>query len=697
MKPGFLLDLPSLRLYNRTMKKIAVLLLPLFGVLVFELLALGWASLASGGPARAELTTFSMIVSGLIFLTGLLPVILRPQAEHVLIASFATIFAFFLVIPFEFRDMPVLQSGQPTYILVDPFLFLRLVNASILIPMTVHVSARFPKPSRISNRTLSGAYLLSFLLLAFFLLASVGWTRLLAIILDFGWFTFVMGFFLWRMLRIARDTSTENIRFAQQARVVMFSILLAEIPLWLRPLTLAFGLDIFPYNFLLTFQIFVPLGLTYAVLRHDLFGIDRILRRTLAYGAVSLALLTLYLALTTALTELFATSLTSRPLAPFVSLIAAAILFEPTRRFIQTWLDKLLYPDRLKFHAAVQSMQASLARANRREEIVRLLTEVFPTQIGAEWAALKLFPEPDVPPAHLVPAWNTRLMAGNVPFGGYWLGPRRAGPVYDTDESNRLHALAGQAALALAYANAYESLYELNQNLEARVKEQTAQNLADQQSIAAYEERQKIARDLHDSVTQSIFGLHLMARGLKASAPDSFKSQLAELDGLASDILREMRLLLDQLRNPSGDGETRFLGENGFLDLTEAIQSQCEALALRTGPEGGPLLLVEADAPAGVIVPSSIADAALWVIREALQNIVKHSGCRAARLTVTRDSSLRVKIEDEGAGFDVTTMPMGHYGLRGIRERVLSLGGEFKIDSEIGRGTILSFSLPLPK
>jgi signal transduction histidine kinase len=159
-----------------------------------------------------------------------------------------------------------------------------------------------------------------------------------------------------------------------------------------------------------------------------------------------------------------------------------------------------------------------------------------------------------------------------------------------------------------------------------------------------------------------------------------------------------MRLMLDQLRNPSGNRETRFPGENGFLtDLTKAIQRQCEALARKTGPEGRPLLLVETDAHAGLVIPSSTADAALWVVREALQNIVKHSGCRAAKITVTRDSSLRVKIEDAGAGFDVTAAPSGHYGLRGMRERVLALGGEFKIDSKIGRGTILSFSLPLPK
>ncbi|MEW5941797.1 MAG: sensor histidine kinase, partial [Chloroflexota bacterium] len=588
--------------------------------------------------------------------------------------------------------------------LVGPYLFLRLINAAVLLPMGFHVSAFFPRRNaRVSHRMLAGVYLLSFGLTAFLLLASVAWTRLVSLALMFLLFTFVIAFFLWNLLAITRDTRPENSRFAQQARIVLFSVFAAETPLWLRPLTLAFGLDLLPYNLILAFQLFVPAGIAYAVLRHDLFGIDRILRRTLAYGAVSLALLTLYLALTTALTELFAASLTSRPLAPLVSLIVAAILFEPARRLIQTWLDRLLYPDRLKFQTAVHAMQTSLARANRREQIVRLLTEEFPAQIGAEWAALRLHPEPDVPPSHSSPpAWRSQLTAGSVGLGGYWLGPRRAGPQFDSDEVNRLHALANQAALALAYANAYESLYELNQQLETRVKEQTAHALANEKEIAAYQERQRIARDLHDSVTQNMFALHLSARGLKKSAPEEMKQNIAELEALASDSLREMRLLLEQLRNPSGERETRFLGENGFLtaekvNLTEAIRSQCEALARRTGPEGGPLLTVRVDAPEGLVIPASIADEALWVVREALQNVIRHSQSRAADCLVRADSHLRVTITDAGRGFDAQSVPGGHYGLRGMRERVLSLGGEFKLESETGRGTILSFSLPLPK
>lgn len=672
------------------MKKYAASFPPILGMLALQFLALGWAARAGGEAARNEMTVFSIVVSILILLTGLLPALVRPSADHALTACFAIVFAFFISIPFELSDLPALRPGLATYRLAPPFLALKIANAALLLPMAIHIASFFPRRnSLLSARHLTAAYAFSIVAAALFLLANSAWTRVGLLILLFGWATFVIGFFLWNLFTVTRDTRPENARFAQQARVVFFSVFIAELPLWLQPLTIALGYAILPYNVILAFQLFVPVGIAYAVLRHDLFGIDRILRRTLAYGVVSLALLTLYLAITTALTELFASSLTSRPFAPLVSLIVAAILFEPARRFIQTWLDKLLYPDRLKFLAAVHAAQTALARANRRDQILRLLTESFPGQIGAEWGSLRLHPEPDVPPSGLsAPAWHSPLTAGGIGLGGYWLGARRNGPPFDSDESVRLHSLANQAAFALAYANAYESLYELNQNLEARVNEQTAQSLADRQSIAAYEERQRIARDLHDSVTQSVFGLHLMARGLKASAPDSFKNQLAELESLAGDILRETRLMLDQLRNASAE-ET--------LNLAEAVRGQRDALARRVGPEGGPLLSIRVDAAETLVVPSGIAQAALWVIREALQNIVKHSGSRSASVTLTRDARLRVRIEDNGVGFNVTDAPTGRYGLRGMRERVLALGGEFNVESDAGRGTILSFSLPLPK
>lgn len=664
-------------------KRFLFLYLPILAVLLVNAALLEWAIRASGKPLFQVVSPFSAFVSFSILITGLIPALLRPQPSHTLVACFSTLFAFFLLLPFGINDLPALRPGLPLAVFLDPYLTLRAVQAAILLPLTLHVSARFPRPTGVSGRWIFSAYVFSFILLAAFLSSAFAWQRIITLALFFLWFTFVIFFFFRSLLRAAQQP---NLQEAQQARVVLFSVVFAELSLWLRPLTLMLGLDL-SYNIVLLFQLFLPLGITYAVLRHDLFGIDRALRRTLVYSAASLLLLTLYLFLTTSLTSLFADSLASRPFASIISLLIAAILFDPTRKFVQTRLDKWLYPDRLKFEAAIQSMQHLLARANRRDEIVHLLNDIFPHQIGAEWGVVKLFPEPDIPLPHSAPAWNTRLVAGSVAVGGYWLGARRAGPQYDDEEVKRLNALAGQAALALAYANAYESLYELNKNLETRVKQQTEQAIANQKSIAAYEERQRIARDLHDSVTQQIFGLHLMARGLKASAPEGFKEKLAELESLASDTLKEMRLMLDQLRDISGEEK---------VDFAESVRAVCEAFSNRSGPEGGALLYVTLEMPQIVMLPKNISSDAAWILREALQNVVKHSGARKAFVNVKTDSFLHVSVSDDGSGFDIHAIPAGHYGLRGMRERALALGGELMLDSEIGRGTILKYKIPLP-
>ena len=670
------------------MKKNIAFHLPILAALFINTSLFGWAAFESGNPIYRAVTPFSFIVSLLVFITGLIPALIRPQANHTLIACFSIFFSFFLSVPFEFSDLPVIHPGSPLVLFLNPYLIARLLQAAILLPMALHVSARFPRVTGTPARAVAAGYVLSAILLFAFFASRSAWQRVALILLLFVWFTFVILFFIRNLLQAARDPNPENYLDAQRARIVGISLFIAEVPLWIRPLTLALGLDVFSYNLLLLFQLFIPIGIAYAVMRHDLFGIDRALRRALVYGFASLLLLTFYLFLTTSLTSLFADSLTSRPLAPVISLFVAAILFDPTRRLIQTWLDKWLYPDRLKFESAIQSMQYLLARANRRDEIVNLLNDVFPNQIGAEWGALKLFPEPDVPPPHTAPAWNTRLVAGSVTVGGYWLGPRQAGPQYEGDEVKRLHALAGQAALALAYANAYESLYELNRNLESRVKEQTERAIADEKSIAAYEERQRIARDLHDSVTQQMFGLHLLARGLKASAPEGFKEKLAELESLASGTLKEMRLMLDQLRDASGEEK---------VDFAESVRAECEAFSNRSGPEGGALLSVTLEMPRVVILPKNISNEAAWILREALQNVVKHSGGRTVIVSVKVDSFLHASIADDGAGFDVHAAPAGHYGLRGMRERALALGGGLTVDSEIGRGTILSYKIPLPR
>ena len=146
--------------------------------------------------------------------------------------------------------------------------------------------------------------------------------------------------------------------------------------------------------------------------------------------------------------------------------------------------------------------------------------------------------------------------------------------------------------------------------------------------------------------------------------------------------------MLDQLRNAVGEVNVNF---------AESVRGECEAFSRRSGPEGGSLLSIELEMPREIILPKQIADEALWVLREALQNVTKHSGGRTAQVKVKRDARLHVKVRDDGNGFDPHAIPAGHYGLRGMRERIFALGGELVVESEIGSGTILLFTVPLPK
>lgn len=665
------------------MKKQLSLYSPILFICILELLLLRWLVISTQKPLLELISAYSLFVSTLMLLLGVLPAFLRPQISHTIIACLSITFAFFLLIPFEANNLPDIKPNVPLYTFLTPDILLRLFNAALLFPLMIHLTAYFPRRNNVSTKLVIKAYIFSFTLLGVFLNSYTAFQRSVITAFLFLWLTTGFVFFIFHLIKAMRH---ENPKDAQRARIILFSVLFAQTPLWLRPFTLVFQQILIPYNWVLTFQLFMPIGITYAILKHDLFDIDRVVRRAFVYGAASLLLLTLYLALTTSIASLFAVSLNSRPFIPIISLLISAILFEPTRKLTQTWLDKLLYPDRLKFQTAIQEIQTLLTRANRREEITKLLNETLPKKIGAEWGSLKLFPEPDAPPANLTPAWSSRLVAGNVSFGGYWLGSRLAAPDYDADEKKYLQILVGQAAFALAYSSAYESLYQLNQTLEERVKKQTEQSIADQKSLAAYEERQKIARDLHDSVSQSLFGIHLMARALASKATNEIKTDLQTLETRTQETLKEMRLLLNQLRNVSTD-------EN--IDVTESIQNMCEAFSQQSGPEGGPLLNIKLNLMRRVILPKHLADEVVWVIREATQNIIKHSQSRLAKIEMKKEDDLQIMISDDGVGFDVKNVLPGRYGLQGMRERVLKLGGEFTIESQ--QGTVIKFSIPIPR
>jgi signal transduction histidine kinase len=203
------------------------------------------------------------------------------------------------------------------------------------------------------------------------------------------------------------------------------------------------------------------------------------------------------------------------------------------------------------------------------------------------------------------------------------------------------------------------------------------------QAVAAYEERNRLARELHDSVSQALYGIALGARTARKLL-DLDPSRLAEpLDyvlSLAEAGLSEMRALIFDLR-PNA------LAEEG---LVAALTKQLVALQARHRIQMHTAFCEE---PA-LSLPTK--EALYWIAREALHNTVKHAQATEVTVRIDSDPLLILEIQDNGTGFDPHMNYPGHLGLQSMRERAERLGGELQIFSTAGAGTSIQVRLPGP-
>jgi signal transduction histidine kinase len=233
----------------------------------------------------------------------------------------------------------------------------------------------------------------------------------------------------------------------------------------------------------------------------------------------------------------------------------------------------------------------------------------------------------------------------------------------------------------------------------ARLREQA-------QQAAALEERQRLARDLHDEVTQTLFSTTLIADAMPelwATDPDEARLRLDDLRRLTRGALAEMRALLIELR-PSGLTE---------LPLRDLLRQLAEAAAGRTRIE----IEVRVHGDAAGALPPDVQVALYRITQEALSNIGKHarathatidlgpvvdpdSGAGAAPQGPNEPSSARYHrelalcIEDDGIGFDPAQIPPGHLGIGIMRERSESIGAQLSIASQPGQGTRIEIRWP---
>jgi len=204
-----------------------------------------------------------------------------------------------------------------------------------------------------------------------------------------------------------------------------------------------------------------------------------------------------------------------------------------------------------------------------------------------------------------------------------------------------------------------------------------ARLVAAAQSQAVREERQRLARDLHDSVTQALYGVTLHAEAatrLLASGDVITAAQFVrELQEIAQDAFEEMRLLIFELRPP-------VLEQEG---LVAALRARLDAVEGRT-------TLQTAFVVEGVdLLPTPVEHTLYRIAQEALNNALKHAHAQHIAVSLCQEaSSVILEIVDDGVGFDPdTARETGGLGLRGMEERVAQLGGRLDLFTAPGAGT----------
>lgn len=254
------------------------------------------------------------------------------------------------------------------------------------------------------------------------------------------------------------------------------------------------------------------------------------------------------------------------------------------------------------------------------------------------------------------------LFKGDI-VGAFYLTDKDGG--FDDADVDLVRGLAAHAAVVIENARLFEASRE--------------------RSIT--EERSRLARDLHDALTQRLFSLNLTLEAAAATAdgtnPATTVEAIHQAQGLVESALAELRSLIFELRPPALEAD----GLLGALRKHAALLSRAHAV---------PVTVTDARSP-GSPGPSAAGERELWrVAEEALSNALRHAGASEIRVTVEEDGDTVLSVADNGVGFDpdARSIAARRLGLVSMRERIEAAGGTFEIVSAPGQGTTVRASVP---
>ena len=217
--------------------------------------------------------------------------------------------------------------------------------------------------------------------------------------------------------------------------------------------------------------------------------------------------------------------------------------------------------------------------------------------------------------------------------------------------------------------------------------DQMAQRLRDlldaRQTLAVLEERNRLARELHDSVKQQIFAVSMQlsaARAVLGPASGPASGPLVEAERLVDQAKGELTMLVRQLRPAALENR----------EIVPALRKHIDEWSQQTGIGAAAQLAVE------LPLSGELEEALLRITQEGLSNVARHSGATAVRVRLDRQGEVAVlTIADDGHGFDTAHVNGHGVGLPSMRERAQALGGHLTVESVAGQGTTLTASCPL--
>lgn len=421
-----------------------------------------------------------------------------------------------------------------------------------------------------------------------------------------------------------------------------------------------------------------------AVTKYRLYDIDVFISRTVVYGILAVFIGMVYVLVVVVVGGALTSGDESLPLAILATALVA-MAFEPLRRRVQRWANRLIYGRRATPYEVLSDLTRRLARTEPAQGVLKRMARLMAEGTGAEQATVWLTDErhqltaaagwPDVPAQSRVGSMDD-LVGALAPVthddelvGALQVVKSRGNPV-TPPEQHLIDDLAGSAGLVLGNQR-------LNAALAARADElqQSRRRLVEMQDA----ERRRLERDLHDGAQQQVIALKLKI-GLaehaasKERRPD-LAGRLSELSDEAQTAVDEIRTLAKGIYPPLLDSE----------NLVAAIRAQAASAAVP----------VEISANGVERYPRDVESAAYFAALEAMTNAVIHG--EAKHVAITIDGSpgeLSVEVWDDGIGFDQTAVEPG-VGLVNIRDRVEALGGQLAVTSAGGAGTTLSATIPL--